>query len=73
MPPVENYETAKEAAARLGYDYAYFTRLLNADRVPGAIKWQRVWVVPASVTREQVERRPGRPKSGPAPSAGGEG
>lgn len=59
---MENYETAKETAKRLGYDYVYFTRLLNAGRVPGAIKWQRVWVIPAGVTREQVERQPGRPR-----------
>lgn len=64
-PTVEGYETAQEAATRLGYAYTYFTTMLNEEgRVPGALRWHDRWMVPTGVTREQIERRAGRPRKG---------
>ncbi len=62
MPLMEGYESAREAATRLGYDYTFFTRKLNRGEIPGAKKFQQVWIVPTDVTREQVERPIGRPR-----------
>ena len=59
---MEGYETAREAAERLGFEYSYFTRKLNRGEIPGAQKFQQVWIVPTDATREQVERPIGRPK-----------
>lgn len=59
---MEGYTTAREAAERLGYEYSWFTRKLSAGEVPNAFRWQRTWVVPEDVTREQVEKPLGRPK-----------
>lgn len=58
MPDFSEYETAREAAERLGYDYSYFTRLLKAGRVPGAVKWSG-WMVPKDVEASEVRVQPG--------------
>lgn len=56
---MRGYITAQEAAKRLGFEYTYFTRLLNEGRVSGAEKWQGVWLVPEDA---DVERLPTGPK-----------
>lgn len=55
---MQGYITAREAAKKFGFEYTYMTRLLNEGRVPGALKWQRDWLVPKDAKVEKLS--PGR-------------
>jgi hypothetical protein len=57
---MRGYITAEEAAEKLGFEYTYFTRLLNDGRVTGAEKWQGVWLIPEDAKVERFS--PGRKK-----------
>lgn len=59
---MDGFETAEQAAKRLGFNYAVFTQKCKREEVPGATKWLDRWMIPSDVTREQVEGRRGRPK-----------
>lgn len=44
---VEGYETAADAAERLGIDPSQVRRYCEQDRWPGAVKMAGRWVMPA--------------------------
>lgn len=51
---MKEYLTAHEAAEKLGYEYTYFTRLLKAGRIPGAVYWHG-YAVPATLKKDDIE------------------
>lgn len=51
------YITAKEAAERWGISLRYVQRLLMEQRIPGARKYQRSWLVPADADKPEDLRK----------------
>ena len=47
----------REAAQRLGTTLQYLYTELWADRIPGARRSGRVWVIPEAAIRERLNRR----------------
>ena len=52
-----SYITAKEAAERWGISLRYVQRLLLEQRIPGARKYQRSWLVPADADKPEDLRK----------------
>lgn len=59
MTALAGYQSAKEAAERIGVDDSQVRKLAAAGRLPGATKFGNLWVVPENSWPTVVER--GRP------------
>ena len=51
------YISAKEAAEKWGVSLRYVQRLLSAQRIPGARKYQRSWLIPADADKPEDLRK----------------
>jgi len=58
------YTTTAEAAACIGISTVRMTQLCRRGQVPGAVRFGRVWMVPAGFEWEPRNTGP-KPKNGP--------
>lgn len=56
-----DYLTTTETAAELGVSRQRIRQFIDEDRLPGAIKAGRDWLIPKDALEAVRERKPGRP------------
>jgi excisionase family DNA binding protein len=57
--------TVQQTALRLGVTLKYVRDLLYEQKLPGAYKKGRVWVIPASAIEKRQKKAQGQPEQAP--------